>query len=69
MAIQPGDQVVVQAGPADPVILSLRSSAVVSRVTERGVYVTLDATMPPDEEFGPFPPARLRPWVREGQHR
>jgi hypothetical protein len=59
MRFHEGDKVTVRALPHDPYILNFQRYAVVSRVTDRGVYVVLDATCPPGEEFGPFPPRRL----------
>ena len=54
-----GDPVTVLAGDDDPYIFQFQRYATVSRVTDRGAYVTLDATIPPNQEFGPFPPEKL----------
>lgn len=61
MAFRPGDRVTVLAQPGDPVILTLQRHATVSRVTDEGVYVTLSATFPPNQEFGPLAPSQLLP--------
>lgn len=49
-----GQPVTVYAGEADAYMLRFQRYATVSRVTADGVYVTLDATIPPNREFGPL---------------
>ena len=66
---QPGDEVTVVATAADPYILQFQRYGVVSRVTAEGVFVTLEATFPPNAEFGPFPAGRLLPGHRDGDGR
>jgi hypothetical protein len=57
------DQVTVRATDRDPYILQFQRYARVSRVTVEGVFVTLDATVPPDQEFGPLQSGQLvRGW-------
>lgn len=64
---KPGDPVTVFAGPDDPYILNFQRYGTVTRVTDRGVYVRLGATFPPDREFGPLLPSQLLPgWRDEG---
>jgi hypothetical protein len=61
--LRAGDAVTVFAGEGDPYVLQFQRYAVVSRAVDEGYYVVLDATIPPDQEFGPFPAARLeRGW-------
>jgi hypothetical protein len=61
--------VTVLAGDSDPYILQFQRYAVVSRLTAEGYYVTLDATVPPGGEFGPFPPAKLQRGWRDNSGR
>lgn len=61
-----GDAVTVVPADKDPLILSFQRYATVSQITDRGCMVRLDATMPPDQEFGPIPAERLLPgWKDE----
>jgi hypothetical protein len=62
---RPGTQVTVTARESDPYILNFQRYAIVSRVTGLGIFVTLDATFPPNTEFGPFPPAQLQEGWRD----
>jgi hypothetical protein len=55
-----GDEVTVTPAEGDDYILQFQRFAVVSRVTEDGVYVTLDATLPPGQELGPLKPEQLQ---------
>lgn len=55
----PGDEVTVLASSRDPYILEFQRYAVVSRVVDERYYVVLDATIPPNQEFGPFPAGQL----------
>lgn len=54
-----GEPVTVFAGDGDAYILQFQRYATVSRVIGDGVYVTLDATIPPNREFGPLRAAQL----------
>jgi hypothetical protein len=60
-----GDEVTVLATSRDPYILEFQRYAVVSRVVEDRYYVVLDATIPPGQEFGPFPAAQLQDGWRD----
>lgn len=67
--LKPGDEVTVNATAADPYILEFQRYAVVSRVVDEGYYVVVDATIPPNQEFGPFPADRLqRGWRDNSGH-
>lgn len=69
MRPKPGDPVTVHADAKDPYILQFQRYATVSRVTDCGVYVVLDATIPPNQEFGPFPVDRLAEGWRDSNGR
>lgn len=43
----------------DPYILNFQHYARVARRVDDGYVVTLESTLPPGEEFGPFPAERL----------
>lgn len=50
--------------PTDPIIVQHRSCAEIAEVREHDseaeYLITVDATMPPDKTFGPFPEERFR---------
>lgn len=56
-----GDRVtILPPWDRDPIIVSMQPFARVAEVRlTGGVMVTLSATMPVDERFGPFPESRL----------
>jgi hypothetical protein len=61
-----GAEVTVVPDDTDDYILQFQRFAIVSRRTDRGVYVRLSSTCPADREFGPIPEGRLLPGWRDG---
>lgn len=66
---KPGDEVTVLATSRDPYILEFQRYAVVSRAVDDKYYVVLDATIPPSQEFGPFPASQLQDGWRDKSDR
>lgn len=64
-----GDPVTVQPISTDAYILHFQRYATVTRAVDGGYMVRIDATIPPDQEFGPIPPERLLPGWKDGQGR
>ena len=72
MAFRVGDQVTVDPIESDAYVLQFQRHVTVSRVVNPNVmYVRARNTVPPGQEFGPIPAARLLPgWKDEhGRYR
>lgn len=67
---KPGDQVTVMPPwDDDPYILTFQHYGTVVQRVDAGYMVEIEATLPPNQRFGPFPPARLAPGWKDANGR
>lgn len=53
----------------DPYILAFQHHGTVARRVDAGYVITLESTLPPNQEFGPFPAERLAHGWKDGNGR